>query len=53
MAWRSDTRREAPLTFWRKLIVSRDPAWRRMGGVEVWPWRAFVGALWSGEIACD
>lgn len=97
MAWRSYTRREEPLTFWRtldgvevdfvlgdhtgievkltslaserdavglhklagaatlrrKIVVSRDPAWRRLGDVEVWPWRAFVAALWSGEIASD
>jgi predicted AAA+ superfamily ATPase len=34
----------------RKLIVSRDPHPRRLGDVEVLPWRDFVGALWAGTL---
>jgi predicted AAA+ superfamily ATPase len=35
----------------RRLLVTRDPARRQMGDIEVWPWLAFVTALWAGEIA--
>lgn len=31
-------------------VVSRDPRRRRVGGITIYPWREFLGALWSGEI---
>ena len=34
----------------RKLIVSRDPHPRRLGDVDVMPWRDFVAALWADAL---
>ncbi len=35
----------------RRIIVSLDSSRRRLDdGIEVWPWREFVEALWNGEL---
>ncbi|MEI8024951.1 MAG: AAA family ATPase [Pseudomonadota bacterium] len=35
----------------RRIIVSLDSSRRRLDdGIEVWPWREFVQALWNGEL---
>jgi len=39
---------ERPLR--RQIVVCREPEPRRLGDVEVWPWKHFAGAWWAGEI---
>ena len=34
----------------RAVVVSNDPAPRRVGGVDVLPWRTFLERLWAGGI---
>jgi hypothetical protein len=34
--------------FQRRLCVSLEPRRRVLDGIEIFPWREFVGELWSG-----
>ncbi len=34
----------------RRLLVTRDRTRRKLGTVEVWPWRESLAALWDGAI---
>ena len=34
----------------RRIIISRDPSPRRVGDVEILPWKEFMEQLWSGRI---
>ena len=40
--------RDAPMR--RLILVTRDPARRALGRVEVWPWRELFEAIWAGEL---
>ena len=42
-------REEAPIK--RSILVSFEPRPRRMGDVDVLPWREFLAALWDGDFA--
>jgi predicted AAA+ superfamily ATPase len=42
---------EIPLK--QKLVVSLDPAARRMGEIDVLPWKEFLSKLWGGAYACQ
>ncbi|MBI4600724.1 MAG: hypothetical protein HY721_02075 [Planctomycetes bacterium] len=35
----------------RSIVVAFEPRPRRIGGIEVLPWRQFLAMLWEGEIA--
>ena len=34
----------------RAIVVSRDPKFRKLHNVEIWPVKQFCKALWNGEI---
>jgi hypothetical protein len=44
-------RGEIPCLVKRYAVVSLDEAKRKVDGIEIWPWRAFLGALWRDAMA--
>jgi len=38
------------VTLKRSILVSLEPRARRVGAVDILPYRAFLSALWAGEL---
>ncbi len=38
------------VAFRHKIVVCREPAPRRVGDIDIWPWQHFAQAWWAGEL---
>ena len=48
--WRGIVKLEEEMKLKKKIVISRDPLRRHVGGVDIYPWKDFLNALWQNEI---